>query len=230
MKQGRSSLPVHRLAAELVVIVVGVLIAFAVDDLRERRADRGLARHLLESVAEDLRADVVELEIVLQDARWVQEASDRVLSEAGRPGGDGAATRDASELVSDVEILVGGIDFDLSDVAYREMTSAGSSKVIPNDLRREIAQYYWLVQSHNIAYSTFEEHRIGLQRALIRLGVAPLRPETSRLAVALSDPEVRALVAELGVRGASMESGHQLFLEAAEALLAKTEDRVRGGW
>lgn len=229
MKQGLSSLPLYRLAAELVVIVVGVLIALAVDDLRERRADHVLARHLLESVAADLRADVAELESVLQDARSVQEASDRILIAVGRPGSDGAATRDPSELAPDVAILVGGVDFDLSDVAYREMTSTGSSQVLPNDLRREIAQYYWLVQSFNITYSDFGEHRIGLQRALIRLGVAPLRPETSRLEVAVSDPEVRALVAELGARGESMELAHERFLEAATALLAKTEDNVSEG-
>jgi hypothetical protein len=226
MKQGLSSLPVRRLAAELVVIVVGVLVALAVDDLRERRADHDLARHLLESVAADLRADVAELEGVLRDARSVQEASDRILIEAGRPSSDGAATRDPSELAPDVAILIDGIDFDLSDVAYREMTSTGSSQVLPNDLRREIAQYYWLVQSYNITYSTFEEHRIGLQRALVRLGVAPLRPEVPRLEVAVSDPEVRALVAELGARGELMESAHERFLEAATALLAKTEDQA----
>jgi hypothetical protein len=204
------------LIGEFVVIVVGVLMALWVDDWRARRADQALARHLVESVADDLRADITELEAVLGDARSVGEASERLLKGS-----------DPSTWAADIAAVAGGIDFDLSDVAYREMMSSGSSQVLPNDLRREISQYYWLVQSFNVAYATFEEHRIGLHRALVRLGIAPLRPEVEQLEAAISDPEVRALVAELGARGDLMTSVHEGFLEAASALLAEAEAYVQ---
>jgi hypothetical protein len=66
-----------RLLAEFTIIVVGVLVALAVDDYRNERADRGLEEHLLVRLRADIQRDLEDLDQVVfraQRRRWVANA------------------------------------------------------------------------------------------------------------------------------------------------------------
>ena len=56
------SLPWGRLAAEFVVIIVGVLTALWVDELRQARADHSVELAYIEGLTTDLRADLAEID------------------------------------------------------------------------------------------------------------------------------------------------------------------------
>lgn len=69
----------RRLAAEFVVIVVGVLVALAVDAAREARAERMLEAGYLHQLAADLSATAVELEEAISVDGRALEGADRAI-------------------------------------------------------------------------------------------------------------------------------------------------------
>ena len=159
-----------RLGAEAVVIIFSVLVALALDDWRDARAERELEHYLIVSLKEDLTADLAELDSVLKSAKAVERASRFLLGESDEYLAEefGVIGLGLSRLIENstdavpvtqkeaaVKVLVGGIDFDLSDLTFQEMMSTGSFRVVRNEaLRRQIARYYWFVRSFNIANST----------------------------------------------------------------------------
>ncbi len=146
----------RRLGAETVVIIFSVLVALALDDWRDARAERALEQYLLVSLKEDLTADLEELDSVLKSAAAVEQASRFLLGEAdeylaGEFGSIGLGisrlvdpSPDASRVTQEeaaVRVLVGGIDFDLSDLTFQEVMSTGAFRVVRNEiLRRKIAR------------------------------------------------------------------------------------------
>jgi len=61
-----------RLGAEAIVIIFSVLVALALDDWRDARAERALEHYLMVSLKEDLTADLAELDSVLKSAKAVE--------------------------------------------------------------------------------------------------------------------------------------------------------------
>jgi hypothetical protein len=228
-----------RLGTESIVIILSVLVALALDDWRDGRAERALEQHLLVTLKDDLTADLEELDSVLESAVVVGRASSFLLGEAdeyladefGSSGLGISRLVEGSQRASDVtqeqaaiSTLVGGIDFDLSDLTYQEMMSTGSLRVIRNNaLRRQIARYYWFVQSFNITNSTAEAYRFDLLKALLRNGVAPGAINTEKLTDSIDDQEVRALIDQLGATARTLHDVHVTFIEQAEQLLAVVE-------
>ena len=229
----------RRFGAEAVVIIFSVLVALALDDWRDAAAEHALERHLLVTLKEDLTADLEELDSSLESAEVVEQASGFMLGEAdeylaGESSSIGlglsrlveyslAASRVTQEQAA-VRVLVGGIDFDISDLTFQEMMSTGSFRVIRNAaLRRKVTRYYWFVRSFNIANSTAEAYRIGLAEALLRNGVAPGSVDPELLSIAVDDPEVRALIGQLGATARSLQDVHATFIEQARQLLAAVD-------
>lgn len=228
-----------RLATEALVIIVSVLAALALDDWRDARADRDLERHLLETLKEDLTADLEELDSSLESAIVTRLASGFLLGATdeyteGERGPLGVGLSRLLENVPDsggntqeqaaVSALVGGIDFDLSDLTYQEMMSTGSFRVIRNnELRHKITRYYWFVRSFNITNSSAESFRAGFADALLRNGVSPGRIDTARLDEALEDRQLRALLRQLDATAQTMHEVHTEFVDQARQLLAEIE-------
>ncbi len=226
-----------RLGMEGLVILFSVLAALAVDDWRDVRAERALEQHLLTTLRDDLMADLEELESSLADSETVEHASAFLLGqpdpdfkeEIAANGADASRFVDSSRRANKVSpeqaaiyYLVGGIDFDLSDMTYQEMMSTGSIRTVHNiNLRRDITRYYWFVRSFDMTNSTAESYRIGLLNALLRNGIAPDRINPELLGNAMNDPEVRALIAQYGATAQTLREIYVSFVEQAEDLLIK---------
>jgi hypothetical protein len=74
-----------RWVAEFVLVVVGVLAAFAIDNWRQSRTDTTVERHLLEGIAADLKRDMGDLDGALASARARIAATDDLLHLAQDP-------------------------------------------------------------------------------------------------------------------------------------------------
>ena len=127
------------LLGEFVVIVVGVLLALWVDQLREARANAGLEVEYLESLIVDLEADLVQFDST--DA-WMrrQEASAATvlaLYEGSPP------TDRVSELVEAVETAGWQYFPSITRNTIDDLRSTGNLRLIRSrELRRAIAGYY----------------------------------------------------------------------------------------
>lgn len=190
---------VGRLAGEFTVIVLGVLVALAVDDWNQYRNDREVEAGILARMAEELVADGADLATADWDAHarlWVldamlsglgdRQASQRLTSErkdslsrpAFRDSLRAAAKRGPAARVDlDAEplsIFRYRPEFDLSSDSYREMLATGSLRIVADDqLRSSIMRYYRVAQDQSENERGDAGYKERLEDAFASIGVAP---------------------------------------------------------
>ena len=159
-----------RWVAEFVLIVVGVLAAFGVENWRQSRSNVAVERHLLEGVAADLTRDLQDLDIGIVSAQARIAAADELLRLIDDPdagvvmpplpsnapvglGRDGSGALENSRSLyppgsfdAQQALLMAGhmLRFDVSDGTYSEARASGQVDLIRDaDLRSAIAAYYY---------------------------------------------------------------------------------------
>ena len=185
-----------RWLGEFIVIVLGVLVALAVDDWRDYRSDRVLEQHLIGRLAADLRADEADLELsrtlvarrlwVLREWLAKLDGSDdgrlappdslvnperaRALLEAQ---GRGTFSRAWDPLGRPLLSFTTFPEFDLSDDSYQEMLASGALQTIEDEeLRSAILAYYRTAEDIGGNERRVGQYQGRLETALSSLGVA----------------------------------------------------------
>jgi hypothetical protein len=159
-----------RWVAEFVLVVVGVLAAFGIENWRQSRSDISVEGHLLEGIAADLMRDLQDLEGAIASAQARIAATDELLRLVGDPdagvlvrpcpdrappnlvcGSPPRALEPNAELyppgslAAQEALLIAGhiLRFDVSDASYSEARASGEMELIRDaELRAAIAAYY----------------------------------------------------------------------------------------
>jgi hypothetical protein len=135
------------LFGEFVVIVVGVLMALWVDEIRQARVEADMEVEYLESLLTDLDADLAQFDSTEAWMRRQEAASATVLAlYAGSPPTD------------DVEVLVAAVETagwqywpSITRNTIDDLRSTGNLRLIRDpDLRRAIASYYATVDNVSV--------------------------------------------------------------------------------
>jgi len=208
---------------EIVIIVIGVLAALAVDDFAQFRADRGIEAHLMERLENDLAADAADLAAAqVQVARrlWLFSELVRALGGQGEPSapadslitneraaalletaGRGGEVDYVRQWVDPIEhplqTLEGVPEFDLSDDSYQEMLAAGGMRTLTDPVvRSAIVAYYRTAEDFGANATEIEAYKDRLREGLLRAGVAGRDPVTFHDLVLLleGDPYLAAQV------------------------------------
>ncbi len=133
-----------RLAAEFLIIVIGVLSALAVDQWRDDRKDRELARFYLAALEDDLRADSSAIAQAVERAEEVGQAAvalDQLVRSADAPP-------DSLEFLLEVEWLLSAVNVRPNTATFEDMTGSGNSRLLRNpELRNRLQRYTNLVRS-----------------------------------------------------------------------------------
>lgn len=130
---------VQRLIAEFMVIVVGVLLALAVDQWRQDREDVTLEYEYAQRLLSDLRADVSEYDRLL-NGPFVRKLEFLTALERGEIP---TTSADAAGLLRDLEQSTWGGIIATSDAAFREMQSTGRIGLLHDPgVRAALAEYY----------------------------------------------------------------------------------------
>ena len=130
----KTALP--RLAAEFVVIVVGVLVALGVDGLVSWANDRELEAEYLERLLRDVEYDLAELDFVAGVAEAARVYADSLLIPGVPDGWDGA------HLVGAVTLASNSRQADLSRGTFQELVQSGRIGLIRSpELRSQLASY-----------------------------------------------------------------------------------------
>jgi len=133
-----------RVLGELMVIVVGVLIALWVDNANSERQARGLETAHLSGILFDLRQDSATLQSRLDVASRGLEVADRLmkLRESSTP------TPPADSLAEWFFRAAFVDNFEVLDHTYREILGAGGLSALSDDeLRRAVSGYYASIES-----------------------------------------------------------------------------------
>ena len=133
-----------RLAGELVIIVVGVLIALWVDNLNQDRRDAAREGSYLRGILVDLRSDSADLTDRRDTAIRGLHVADRLLDLRDDPGADAEPDSLATWMFQAAFID----NFQVLDHTYREVLGAGGLGLIRNEtIRRSISSYYRSIES-----------------------------------------------------------------------------------
>jgi len=142
------------LLGEFVVIVVGVLMALWVDQLREARVNAGLEVEYLESLVTDLEADLAQFD---ETEAWMRRSEGNAaivlaLYEGSPP------TDDVTKLVVAVETAGWQFVPSVTRNTLDDLRSTGNLRLITDpSIRRAIAAYYRSVDEVSIPLANMRE-------------------------------------------------------------------------
>lgn len=132
--------PFRRLFVELLIVVFGILIAFAVDRWNQDRQDRNTAAQYMAALADDLSADTAALTALVGVYRGREEAAQRVLDALE---GSSNSRADAAALAWDINSSGYVTSFEPNDFTYRELVSTRRLALIRSpDLKRALVAYH----------------------------------------------------------------------------------------
>lgn len=173
-----------RAIGEFLVIVVGVLVALAVDSWASSRSDRVLEQEYLSRLLDDVRYDLSEIDFVTAVTAAGEVYADSLLSDPGAFG-------EPDRLVAAVLLAANARNPDLSRNTLRELVSSGRIALIRSaEVRRALAAYdravteqegYWTSASHGL--SLWADARIPFRIVVAfdrTCGSAPEDPTWSR--------------------------------------------------
>jgi len=136
MTEKQRKIPWGRLALEMLSIIIGVLVALAVDEWNEEREYRQQARTALENIHQELEKNLRIIELI-------------------HPGNQAAMEAIMTESTEDDSMtIIPGLQ--IQDAAWQTMVSSGIAAHVPYDDLYEIAEAY-TVQS---VYKSFSEELV----------------------------------------------------------------------
>jgi len=209
MPKRESRAVVLRLAAEFVVIVVGVLVALGFDSWAADRRDRALESEYLARLLDDVRYDLDELAFVDSISKMGYAVSRRMTA----PGA--TDTMPASEVVAGLLVVANVRVPDLSRSTFEELINSGQIELLQSDqVRRALASYNRTVNELATAWNVVDPELRHWVTARIPHRVSELHSEECRS------------TAEEGIYGFTMVCRFDMGGWSASALVAdlSTED------
>lgn len=161
---------VRRIGGEFIIVVIGVLVALAVDEFREGRHEVRLGDFYLESLEADLVRDSTDLTSAAQRAALQSKMAAVIDSFVAFP----EIEPDSTELSAAFRNLSGIVQPALHDGTYRDLIGSGNSRLIADpELRRKINAYYSLTEAAGEwAGESFESNAGRLPRGALFSGLA----------------------------------------------------------
>jgi len=138
---------------ELVVVVVGLFLAFQLDRWYEsQRSKSGLQAHLV-SLTEDFTANETRLTSAISRGKQEMEAAITLRAEIRKDTPD-LSVAELNQLISQTSSLP---TFDAVDLAYRNLFGDGSLADLPSsDLKKELAEFYAAYELTKVIQNTQE--------------------------------------------------------------------------
>jgi len=141
------------LLLELVVVVVGLFLAFQLDRWYEsQRSKSELNAHLV-SLAEDFTENEIRLATAISEGNQEMEAAITLRAEIRKDSPD-LSVAELNQLISQTSLLPA---FNAVDLAYRNLISDGTLSDLPSsDLKKELAEFYAAYELTKIIQNTQE--------------------------------------------------------------------------
>ena len=213
---------------EIAIIVIGILIAIALDNWNDARTGRRLEHEYLTRLEEDLRADTATFRLMDRAVKRKSSALSTVDSTL-RHG----MTRDTLALL---QALISGSNFAWNQgrartATFEELQSTGNLRLIrDSELRAQIVRYYASVEgdyerirSRRTRYGPLTYELLPRKEEFV-LDSAAARTRLNALTTAVLGSDIRsALMAERNF-AAFVRSMHTELLDRAVLLLAYVEN------
>jgi hypothetical protein len=211
--------------AELIIIVVGVLIALAVDEWRDNIQLEEQRDHILSTLLVDLEEDRRDYEDFNATSQRRSRAAQFLLSYS--TAGDLESTGWTGSLGEAIFQLAYSARIETTRSGFMEMISAGGRMAVRNDdLRSQILKYYSLATDRAAVNGFITPQTQRFNAALEAIGVSPSDRDAIDVQSVMANPTASALVRTMGetARFATLyiedlvEANHQLSESIRKAL------------
>jgi len=183
--------------AELMIIVVGVLIALAVDEWRDNVQLEEQRLHILSTLLVDLEEDRNDYEDFNTTSRLRWQAAQFLLSYSA--AGDLKSAEWAKSPGEAVYRLAYSSRIQTTRSGFMEMISAGGRMAVyDNDLRSQILRYYSLATDRAAINGFITPETQRFHAVLEAMGVSPSDREMIDVQSVMANPTASALVRTLG--------------------------------
>lgn len=193
----KSQNPARFLVLEFLIIVLGVLVALAVDSWNTSRANDEVRAHLIASLLTDLREDQGDYAEFaassVKRARAAKVISRTANGESVVPGDENMTIKEALHLIARSSRL------ETVDITFREMTARGTGNTIEDTvLRLRISHYYGLANDRADINDLILPAMLRYRAYLEEVGMSYVDAATLDVDVILGQPKILAVVKELG--------------------------------
>ncbi len=210
------------LLSEFVIIVLGVLVALAVDEWRDESAMDQRRQHVLASLLVDLRDDQIDLRSFVKSAQQRHEIVKQLTS---GPVPEHIQWRNSQMSLGEGLFRVGLSDrLQTHRGAFQETSSTGSRMVVENDeLRIRILQYYALATDRARVNDFIAPELSRYHQALENIGISYADRDAIDVAKVLDDPIALAIIKNIGETAHFVQFYCSDLIEANSELIAALE-------
>ena len=194
---GKLSKPSVFLASEFVIIVLGVLVALAVDNWNQERLDNKTKAHLVQSLLSDLREDAQDYEEFVADCNARQVAAN-LISELAAHDAKWSDT-DYEQARNALRRLGSTSRLETVESTFREMSALGSAATIgDNELRLKISYYYGLARDRADLNDMLLPGILRYRASLEEIGISYVDHQDIDVDAVMNSKKTLAIVRELG--------------------------------
>lgn len=216
------------LFTEFVIIVLGVLVALAVEDWRTSREDADTRDHLIASLLSDLREDRSDYDEFVADSRERVEAAEFIGELLALEEEWTQEQRDSAKVA--LHLVARTSRLETVDSTFREMSSLGSGATIgDNSLRLQISYYYGLARDRSDINELLMPAMLRYRAMLNELGFSYVDRENLDPDAILQHAEIRAVIRELGAWARSAAGLPSDLQEKNVELIARLEAELDPG-
>ena len=219
---GKLSKPSVFLFSEFVIIVLGVLVALAVDNWNESRKNDEIRAHLIASLLNDLGEDANDYSQFADDSELRAKAAQLILSHAA-----GEAVNFAAEdLTAGEALYLLGRTSRLETVesTFQQMTARGTgTSIADSELRIEISHYYGLARDRADINETLMPAILRYRAYLEELGVSYVDRDALDIDRVVAEHHILAIIRELGLWASIAERLTADIQAANEKLTARLQ-------
>ena len=205
---------------EIVLVVIGILIALSVNNWNTDRKNNNAAMYLLSSLKEDLANDVEVLRFNIDDARNTVAMSKALQSFHHNPESG------PIDVEKNAMYMVSGVSFDINNITYNEMLNTGSINLLNPELRKVIAQHYWNIESFDGNRDYVLQLKRTINQLLIQNGIAPFSINEEEFRTILNDPKLFAAIKQWEYLGNVQVQIHEEFLKNTQDLISHIENEI----
>jgi len=201
---------------EIVLVVIGILIALQINTWNEERKDNNTAMYLLNSLLQDLENDIEELKSNILDAKNTVAASKALQS----------FHLDSVNFQQHVSNVASGVSFDLNNITYNEMINSGTIDLLNREIRKAITTHYWYIESFDGNRDDLLQLKRSVNQLLIENGCAPNMINEKDLKIALNDPKLLAAIKQWEFLGNRQIEVHEEFMKMTEELINRIKNEI----
>jgi hypothetical protein len=202
---------------EVILVVIGILIALQINNWNEERMNHETAMYLLSSLNGDLENDIEELKSNVIDAKNTVMAS-KILQLYALD-----SIKYSNDIQQFISSVASGVSFDLNNITYNEMINSGTIDLLNREIRKAVTTHYWYIESFDGNRDDLLQLKRSINQLLIENGCTPNMINENDLRNALNDKKLLAAIKQWEYLGNKQIEIHEQFLKMTKELISKIE-------